>query len=155
MWWQGRPETWVQEGLGRFLTLPMWRFSYLQTAKEHLSSCIFAEPFNLFLNMGLCACKVASVMSISLRPLWTVALQSPLFMGFSRQESWSGLPCCPPGDLSNPGIEPHLMSSALAAVFFSTSTPWDKKGLSQICKISLNYLKGASQPQAFSHTFLL
>ena len=27
-------------------------------------------------------------------------------MGFSRQEYWSGLPCPPPGDLPNPGIEP-------------------------------------------------
>ena len=32
--------------------------------------------------------------------------QAPLFMGFSRQEYWSGLPCPPPGDLTNPGIEP-------------------------------------------------
>ena len=37
---------------------------------------------------------------------WTVAHQTPLSMGFSRQEHWSGLPCPPPGDLSNPGIEP-------------------------------------------------
>ena len=29
--------------------------------------------------------------------LWTVALQAPLSMGFSRQEYWSGLPCHPPG----------------------------------------------------------
>ena len=28
-------------------------------------------------------------------------------MGFSRQEYWSGLPCLPPGDLPNPGIEPR------------------------------------------------
>ena len=27
--------------------------------------------------------------------------------GFSRQEYWSGLPCLPPGDLPNPGIEPR------------------------------------------------
>ena len=27
-------------------------------------------------------------------------------MGFSRQEHWSGLPCPPPGDLPDPGIEP-------------------------------------------------
>ena len=27
--------------------------------------------------------------------------------GFSRQEYWSGLPCPPPGDLSNPGIKPR------------------------------------------------
>ena len=32
-------------------------------------------------------------------------------MGFSRQEYWSRLPCIPPGDLPNPGIEPK--SSAL------------------------------------------
>ena len=28
-------------------------------------------------------------------------------MGFSRQEYWSGLPCPPPGDLLNLGIEPR------------------------------------------------
>ena len=38
--------------------------------------------------------------------LWNVAHQAPLSMGFSRQEHWSGLPCCPPGDLPDPGIEP-------------------------------------------------
>ena len=26
-------------------------------------------------------------------------------MGFFRQENWSGLPCLPAGDLTNPGIE--------------------------------------------------
>ena len=29
---------------------------------------------------------------------WTVAHQAPLFMGFSRQEYWSGLPCPPSQD---------------------------------------------------------
>ena len=37
---------------------------------------------------------------------WTVTCQALLSMGFSRQEYWSGLPFPPPGDLSNPGIEP-------------------------------------------------
>ena len=36
----------------------------------------------------------------------TVARQAPLSMGFSRQEYWSGLPCPPPGDLPDPGIQP-------------------------------------------------
>ena len=27
--------------------------------------------------------------------------------GFSRQEYWSGLPCPPPGELPNPGMEPR------------------------------------------------
>ena len=33
----------------------------------------------------------------------TVACQTPLSVGFFRQEYWSGLPCPPPGDLPNPG----------------------------------------------------
>ena len=37
---------------------------------------------------------------------WTVAYQAPPFMGFSRQEYWSGLPFPSPGDLPDPGIEP-------------------------------------------------
>ena len=36
----------------------------------------------------------------------TVAHQAPLSMGFSRQKYWKGLPCPPPGDLPNPGLEP-------------------------------------------------
>ena len=36
---------------------------------------------------------------------WTVSLQVPLFMGFPRQEDWSGLPFPSPGDLSDPGTE--------------------------------------------------
>ena len=36
---------------------------------------------------------------------WTMAHHSPLSMGFSRQEYWSGLPCLPPGDHPDPGIE--------------------------------------------------
>ena len=53
---------------------------------------------------------------------WTVARWAPLSRGFSRLEYWNGLPCPPPGDLPNPGIEPaSLMSPALADEFFITS----------------------------------
>ena len=38
---------------------------------------------------------------------WTVAHQAPPFMGFSRQEYWSGLPFPSLGGLPNPGIEPR------------------------------------------------
>ena len=38
--------------------------------------------------------------------LWTVARQAPLFMKYSRQEYWSGLPFPPPGDLPDLEIKP-------------------------------------------------
>ena len=38
---------------------------------------------------------------------WTVALQAPLFMEFSRQEYWVGLSFPPPRDLTDPGTEPE------------------------------------------------
>ena len=44
---------------------------------------------------------------------WTVALQAPQSMGFSRQEYWSGLPFPSPGDRPNSGIKPR--SPALQA----------------------------------------
>ena len=37
---------------------------------------------------------------------WTVAHQAPLFIGFSRQDYWSGLPFPSAGDLPNPEIKP-------------------------------------------------
>ena len=44
---------------------------------------------------------------------WTVACQTPLSMGFSRQQYCSGLPFPSSGDLHNPGIKPR--SPALQA----------------------------------------
>ena len=38
---------------------------------------------------------------------WTVALQTPLSMGFSRHKYWSGLPFPSPGYLPDPGIWPR------------------------------------------------
>ena len=38
--------------------------------------------------------------------LWTVARQTPLSMGYPRQEYWSELPFPSSRDLPNPGIEP-------------------------------------------------
>ena len=47
-------------------------------------------------------------------------------MEFSRQKYWSALPCSPPGDLLDPGIEPgSLMSPAFAGRFFTTSVSWE------------------------------
>ena len=41
---------------------------------------------------------------------WTVACQAPLFIAFSRQEYWSGLPFPSPGDFPNLGIGPGSLA---------------------------------------------
>ena len=47
---------------------------------------------------------------------WTVACQAPLSIGFSRQQYCNGLPCPPPGNFPNPGIETmSLVAPALQA----------------------------------------
>ena len=72
--------------------------------------------------------------------LWTIVYQAPLSMGFSRQKYWSRLPCPPPGDLPNPGIEPtSLTSAALASCFFTTSATWEAQSLyTLLIKIDYN-----------------
>ena len=56
--------------------------------------------------------------------LWTVALQAPLSMEFSRQVYWSELPFSSPADLPEPGIEPmSLASPSLAGTFFTAVPP--------------------------------
>ena len=59
-------------------------------------------------------------MSESVTP-GTVACQAPLFMGFPRQEYWSGLPFPSSGDLANPRVEPG--SPALQADSLPSEPP--------------------------------
>ena len=68
------------------------------------------------MSLFMCECVLSRFSRVLLFATpWTVDLQLPPSMGFSGQEYWSGLPCPPPGDLLNPGIEPvSLMSPALA-----------------------------------------
>ena len=47
---------------------------------------------------------------------WTGACQAPLSTGFSRQKYRNRLPCPPPGDLPDPGIEPMPLAAAALPV---------------------------------------
>ena len=83
----------------------------------------FSDFFSFHL---LYACMLSHFSCVWLSAtLWTVALQAPLFVGFSRQEYWSRLLYLPSGDLPNPGTEPNSFTSpALASGFFTTNTTW-------------------------------
>ena len=58
---------------------------------------------------------------------WTLDCQAPLSMGFSRQESWSGLPFSSLEDLPDPGTEPR--SPALLYPLSHQEAPrnWENK----------------------------
>ena len=85
------------------------------------------SSFNSFLSLVEISCVLSYLSPVRLFVTpWTVACQPPLSMGFSRQEYWSGLPCPPPGDLSDPRIEPGTpQSPALPGGFFITGTTWE------------------------------
>ena len=88
--------------------------TYIEYKKSNIKiTCIkkFYVGSMTKLRRGSALVKWSEVMSLSHVLLfatpWTVAHQVPLFMGFSGQEYWSGLPFPSPGDLPDPGIEPR------------------------------------------------
>ena len=100
-----------------FFFLNKWPYKYLGVFKDNIwksySCSVYAYVFIINILISLCVLSCFS-------SVW--ACQAPLSMGFSRQEYYSGLPCPPPGDLPDPGIEPEsLMSPALVSRFFTTS----------------------------------
>ena len=64
-----------------------------------------------------------SVLSESFVTPWTLAHQAPLSMGILQAKYWSGLPCPPPGNLPDPGIEPASPALAETDEFFTTEPP--------------------------------
>ena len=78
--------------------------------------------------------------------LWTVARQAPLSMGFSRQEYQSGLPCPPPGDLPDPGIQPRspaLQTDSLLLIHQGTPYLSARAGITEqhgICGLNIRNL---------------
>ena len=87
----------------------------------------------------VCVCA-KPLQSCLFATLWIVAHQAPLSMGFSRQEYWRSLPCPPPWDLPDPGIEPaSLASPALAGGFFTTSATWESRPLT-LCSTTVSCL---------------
>ena len=133
-------------------------------APSHLQTWLQLPPFSPPFPVSLCpsshsrlccACYAISVVSDSVT-LWTITLQAPLTVGFSRQDYWNGLPCPPPGDRPDPGIEPSsLMSPALAGGFSTPSATWEahiqgkrsrQKNPAQFCSVSTLLIKSDRIP---------
>ena len=68
--------------------------------------------------MCVCVCVLSSFSCVQLfATLWAVAHKATLFMGFSRQEYWNGLPCSPPGYLPDPAIKHASPLSCIGSQF--------------------------------------
>ena len=87
-------------------------------------------PLNLLIKSAdcetVCVCVCVHVLSHLSRvrlyaTRWNVALQTPLSVGFTRPECWSGLPCPPPGDLPKPRDRTH--ASCSEGGFFTAEPP--------------------------------
>ena len=108
--------------------------------------------------MGACVC---SVMSGSVTP-WPVAHQAPLYMGFSRQEYWSGLPFSPPGDLPDPETEPTSPGSPALQVdslplnqqgSLNSLYRWNNKGTQKLRNVSKITQLGYGRPMMRTKPF--
>ena len=98
--------------------LSSWSNSHICTQKNHsfdyrdLCWQVMSLLFNslsrfviAFLPRSMVLHTAFSWVQLSMTP-WTTALQTPLSMGFPRQEYWSGYPFLSPWDLPDPGIKP-------------------------------------------------
>ena len=75
---------------------------------------------------------------------WSVACQALTFLGFSRQEYWSGLPFPSPGNLPDPGIQPE--SAALQADSLPSEPPGKPVKLDHLYLNGVWYLKSVAWP---------
>ena len=87
--------------------------SFFQSSVSSLSTLKTYKP--------TCAVLGRSVMSDSLWPHWLYPPGPSVHGDSPGNKNWSGLPCLPPGNLSNPGIEPT--SPALQADFLLSKPP--------------------------------
>ena len=87
------------------MVLPLWEKAWHFFKKLDIEfPCVLAKLLQLYLTL----CEPMDH-----------SLPASLSMGFSRQEYWSGLPCTPPGDLPDAGIEP--LSPAATALQVGSS----------------------------------
>ena len=95
-WWTGRP------GVLRFMGLQRIWHDWTTELNWTVLLCI-----TKLCCVTLCMLSCFSHVRFFATP-WSVACQTPLSMGFSRQKYWSALPCPPPGNLPDKGNRTHV-----------------------------------------------
>ena len=145
-------------GLQKISSRIWWKWHSYKIAGFNLSWIYLNNLFfiELLLNYAIVELRIAelccTVLSLNCVWLfatpWTVARQAPLSMGFSRQEDWSGFPCPPPGESSQPRDGTQV--SYIAGGFF---TNWVAREVELQCCV--NYCctaKWLSYTHTHTHT---
>ena len=63
-------------------------------------------------------------------------------MEFSSQEHWSGLPCPPPGDLYNPGIEPRSPTLQVDSLLSKPPGKPERRSKETLCQLGFEFEEG-------------
>ena len=103
--WNIKKKTNKTEGSRNFQAFQRRGYSKGQWKHEKELSRVSNKRNEIKCEIALCTCELSRCSHEQpFATLWTVAQQVPMSRRFSRQERCSGLPCPPPGDLSDPGI---------------------------------------------------
>ena len=119
---------WVNFHIFYEVGIPFHSFAHDYLIPEALVENTILSPFNFLNTLVKNHVSVLNHFSHTqfCATLQSVVHQTPLSMGFSKQEYWSSLPCPPPGDLANPVIKPR---SRALQVDSSPSEPPGKQWL--------------------------
>ena len=116
------------------VVLALFRLLSLPYSSNHRSLKAHSQPLpQVGILCVVCCCLVVSD-ALCPNELQPSRLLCP--WGFSRQEYWSGLPCSPPGDFPNPGVEPR------SPVLQVDSLPSKPPGIIQLLLIPSKNLEG-------------
>ena len=91
---------------------------------------LFLRKFFMYIRVCVCVCVCVCLFCVQLLshvPIfetpWTVARQTPLSVGFSRQQEWSGCHLLLQGLFPTRGSNPYLLHLLLLASGFFTTAP--------------------------------
>ena len=125
-----QPRDWTQVSCiaGRFFTSWATREAHRNISGAIRSCSVLIYVYKNLLHVCVTWCSVTQSCPTLCSPM-DVARQAPLSMAYFRQEYWSELPFPPPGDLSDPGIEPGLLHCRQILYYLShQGSPYRRKG---------------------------
>ena len=134
-------------------------FSLILWGTQHLDVCVWGEE-TTFRRVCVCVCVCVKSFQSCLTLCNSTDCSPPgsVVYGILQAEYWSGLPCPPPGDLPNSGIEPHLLQllpCRRILYHWATGEAHRQMNKTQNDFNHVNYLNGQNFNIIYSHSFFI